>query len=164
MKLSIRLLKAGSLNGKLLMYEVVQYTVKIVIIAATLLVAVIVSLRVWRAELDLRELLHPGRMLKRSVDTSIDWLPTREFDAIYQTGKIVARVSGIKIDQGNHKILFEEVYNSQTLDLEAEFEFEKWRLKFVGAESIIGLDTSQPQKGQIISQAVCELLGVRKTF
>ena len=74
------------------MYEVAQYTVKIIIIAATLLVAVIVSLRVWRAELDLRELLSPGRMLKRSVDASIDWLPKRELDAIYQTGKIVARV------------------------------------------------------------------------
>jgi len=146
------------------MYEVVQYTVKIIIIAATLLVAVIVSLRVWRTELDLCELLSPGRMLKRSVDASIGWLPKRELDAIYQTGKIVARVSGVKIDQGNHKIFFEEAYNSQTLNLEAEFEFQKWRLKFLGAESITSLDTSQPQKGQIITQAVCNLLGIRETF
>lgn len=146
------------------MYEVAQYTVKIIIIAATLLVAVIVSLRVWRAELDLRELLHPGRMLKRSVDASMDWLPKREIDAIYQAGKIVARVSGIKIDHGNRKILFDEVYNSQTLNLEAEFEFQKWRLKFLGAESITSFDTSQPHKGQIITQAVCDLLGARKPF
>ncbi len=114
------------------MYEVAQYTVKIIIIAATLLVAVIVSLRVWRAELDLRELLSPGRMLKRSVDASIDWLPKRELDGIYQTGKIVARVSGVKIDQGNHKIFFEEVYNSQTLNLGAEFEFQKFRQSVSG--------------------------------
>jgi len=146
------------------MYEVAQYTVKIIIIAATLLVAVIVCVRVWRAELDLRELLSPGRMLKRSVDASIDWLPKRELDAIYQTGKIVARVSGVKIDQGNHKIFFEEVYKSQTLNLGAEFEFQKWRLEFLGAESITSLDTSQPQKGQIITQAVCNLSGTRETF
>jgi hypothetical protein len=146
------------------MYELAQYIVKIIIIAAAFLVAVIVSLRVWRAELDLRELLNPGRMLQRSVDASIDWLPKRELDAIYQTGKIVARVSSIKIDKGNHKILFEEIYNSQTLNLEAEFEFQKWRLKFLGAESITSLDTSQPHKGQIITQAVCDLLGARKTF
>ncbi len=146
------------------MYEIAQYSVKIILIAATLLVAVIVSLRVWRAELDLRELLSPGRILKRSVSARIDWLPKREAYAIYQSGKIVARVSGVKIDRHNHKIFFEEVYNSQTLNLEAEFEFQKWRLKFLGAELIISLDTSQPQKDQIITQAVCDLLSTRETF
>ena len=88
-------------------------------------------------------------------------VPTRETDAIYQDGKIVARVSGIVIDESNARILFAEIYNSNSLALESEFEFRGWRLKFHSANTVIFLDVTQADKGRIIEQAVCEIIGAK---
>jgi hypothetical protein len=143
-------------------YDVVQILVKTILIAATLLVAAIVCIRVWKSDLDVRQLLSPTRLVQRAVSSQIDWLPKPEMDAIYQDGKIVARVAGARYDDTKGKIYFEEISNSRALDLSREFEYQKWQLKFVGAEALIGMLASAPEKGQIIQKVVCDVLGERK--
>ncbi len=144
------------------MYNTVQILVKTILIAATLLVAAIVCARVWKSDLDIRQLLSPTRMVRRAVNTQIDWLPKRELDALYQDGKIVARVVGPQYDDKHARLYFEEIYNSRAADLSRELEYQKWRLKFLGAETLIGMLSSAPEKGQIIQKATCEVLGERR--
>jgi hypothetical protein len=96
-----------------------------------------------------------------TTDYSPTLSPAREADALYQRETIVARVSGVTVEESQAMILFQEIYNSNLLDLASEFEFQDWRLQFHGAEAIIGLDTSQPDKGRIITNAICEIIGSR---
>jgi len=143
------------------LYEIAQVVVKVVFIAATVFVAVIVCVRVWRSDLDLRQLFSPSRMVQRAVDSHVNWIPTRETDGVYQDGKVVGRVLQAVLDPKNDRMQFEEIYNSSNLDQAREFEYQKWCLKLRGFLSIVQLNTSTPEKGQIIEKAVCEVIGVR---
>jgi hypothetical protein len=53
------------------MYEAAQLIVKLIFISAIVIAAVIFSVRVWRADLDLRALFSPRRMIERSVDSTL---------------------------------------------------------------------------------------------
>jgi hypothetical protein len=48
----------------------IEFLAKGIIIASILLVAVLASVRVWRADLDLRRLLSPRRAVESSVESS----------------------------------------------------------------------------------------------
>lgn len=146
------------------MFDFLQITTKITIIGVIAIVAIIGALRVWRADLDLRQLVSPSRAVEKSVKSSLDWLPTRESSALYQDLKLAARVSGARVDEATNLVEFEEIYQSSDLDLNREFEFQKWRLRFKGADMIVGLDSSAPQKGQIVSKAVCTIIGTRSAL
>jgi hypothetical protein len=81
------------------MFEIIQVGAKLMIIAAILLVAGFASLRVWRADIDLRQLISPSRAVSRSADDSIKWLPTRDSNALYQNSQIVGIVDGVTADE-----------------------------------------------------------------
>lgn len=94
--------------------------------------------------------------------------PVRERDVIYQEGKIVACVSGVTIYESQARFRFEEIYNSNSLDLGSEFEFRVWRLRLVGYESFTGfrdetvVGSDGPlhlRKEAIIGNAECEIVG-----
>jgi len=138
-----------------------QVFVKLVIIAVFLLVAVVASLRVWRADLDLRKLLSPRRAIESSVDERTSWLPTRDKDALYQGGNLVARVTNPTVDEARSQIRFDEIYQSKALDTGQEFEFRSWRAKIQSVDSLIGLSSAAPEKGQILTKVVCEITGSR---
>jgi hypothetical protein len=143
------------------MFDILQIAVKLLIISFFVVLALIASLRVWRAELDLRQLLSPRRALEGSVADKLAWLPTRDAGGLYQGGEVVAKVSGSKVDEDKHVVLFDEVYESNSLKLDEEFEFQKWRLRFKSADKIDGLNSSQPQKGRIMSKVLCTIIGPR---
>ena len=143
------------------MFEFFQVASKLIIIAAIVILAGAASVRVWRADLDLRRVLSPKRALESSIDKKLSWLATRETDALYQGYKVVARVSGAAVDEAKSEVRFDEIYQSNQLDLGAEFEFQKWRLNFDSAESMTMLTASAPQKGRIIEKAICKIAGMR---
>src|SRR5206468_6009012 len=125
---------------------------KLLIIAAILIVALFTIVRVWRADLDLRSLISPARAVRTSVDDKLSWLPTRDRNALYQGGNLAARVSGVRVDETNKRIEFEEIYESNPLDLGAEFEFQKWRLHFDSADTVTMLNALAPQKGRTLAK------------
>ena len=98
--------------------------------------------------------------------------PVRQDDAIYQDGEIVARVSGVvAVEQSQGRILFEEIYDSNSLDLKSEFEFQKWRLILRGYESFTGFELktivgpdgpSQIRKENVFGNVECEVIGERQ--
>lgn len=143
------------------MLDILQIVAKLVIIAALVLVTIIASIKVWRSDLDLVKLFSAKRVVESSVDEKLSWLPTREDNAIYQNGELVARIEQPVIDEAKRSIQFAEIFQSHNLNLEAEFEFQKWRLKFKSAQMLVGLNASVPHKGNMILKAVCEIVGIR---
>jgi hypothetical protein len=91
--------------------------------------------------------------------------PVRQDDAIHQDGEIVARVSGVvAVEQSQGRILFEEIYDSNSLDLKSEFEFQKWRLVFREYESFTGLKIGviAGVKENVFGNVECEIIGERE--
>lgn len=144
------------------MYEVIQIGAKLIIIAAIVLIAAFASFKVWKADLDLSKLFSPSRIVKQSVDDRLSWLPTREKNTIYQSEDIVGKATGASIDEEKGIIEFQEISQSADLDLESEFEFQKWKLRFQHAETMVGLDTSRPQDGRLLFKVTCKIVGERR--
>jgi hypothetical protein len=152
------------LGVEMSLFGFLQVVAKTVIIAAIILVAVVASLRVWRTDLDLRRLFSPKRALESSVEEKLSWLPAREKDALYQNGKIVARIIDATVRESKAEVFFEEIYKSNELSIDSEFEFQKYRLRLRSAETLNMFNSSSPQKGRIITKAVCEIIGERSAL
>ncbi len=144
------------------MYEVIQIGAKLIIIAAIVLIAVFASFKVWKADLDLSKLFNPSLIVKQSVDDRLSWLPTREKNAIYQSENVVGKVTGDSVYVEKGIIEFQEISQSANLDLGSEFEFQKWKLRFQHAETMVGLDSSRPQDGRLLFKVTCKIVGERR--
>ena len=85
-----------------------------------------------------------------------------EEDAIYQDGRIVARVAGAEVRSNSSEIYFEEINNSDTLLLPEECEFQKYRILIQRIEYASRVDKNAPEKGRLLRGAVAEILGYRE--
>jgi hypothetical protein len=139
----------------------IEYLAKGIIIASILLVAVLASHRVWRADLDLRRLLSPQRAVESSVEGRLSWLPTRAPTALYQGDTVVARVEGAQVDEAHSRLAFDLIYQAASFDTTKEFEFQRWRVRFDSAVESHMWTSRYPGKGQTHRQASCTILGLR---
>lgn len=85
-----------------------------------------------------------------------------EEDAIYQEGKIVARVLEPEVRDNAHEVHFAEIYSSDDLMLPEECEFQKYRLMVQRVEYASRIDKQAPDKGRILRGVVAEILGYRE--
>jgi hypothetical protein len=85
-----------------------------------------------------------------------------EEDAIYQEGKVVARVVGPEVRRGAREIHFAEINNSDNLILPEECEFQKYRLMIQRIEYASRIDKNAPEKGRVLRGVVAEILGYRE--
>lgn len=146
------------------MYEVVQIAAKVVIIAAFLLLAGFASLRVWRADIDLRQLISPRRAVDQSVRDAVRWIPTREPDKLYQNGQPVGVVHDALIDEANRAVSFGKVDKALNLDVSKEFEFLKWRLRHKGHGTLAEVRGLAFEPDRAFGNMVCEIVGSRGAF
>ncbi len=88
-------------------------------------------------------------------------LASREEDAIYQAGQLVARVQEPQIDAESKQIHFDEVYSSDYLLLPDECEFRSHRI----VVRKIGYATKEEMQsvhtGRILRDVTAEILGHR---
>lgn len=141
------------------MFELLQIIVKCIVIVSIILVAFFAVVKVWRADLDLRHLCSPRKMVEQAANEKLSWLPTRENDAIYQNGRIVGRIMG---DAVNDDIIsFSEIYQCNEFDFNSEFEFRKWRLRLDRIDEMIMNDSSASHKGKIMRGISCKIVGER---
>ena len=146
------------------MFEVIQTGAKLVIIAAILLVAAFAALRVWRADIDLRALLSPQRAVDRSVSDAVKWLPTRDAASLYQDGRVVGAAEGVAIDEAASALRFARVSRALELDVEKEFEFQKWRLKYESADTEASVSGLAMQPDKSFGNMMCKIIGTRGAF
>ena len=85
-----------------------------------------------------------------------------EEDAIYQNGKIVARVLGAEVRSNSSEIHFDEINDSELLLLPEECEYQKYRLIIQRIEYASRIDKSAPHKGRVLRGVVAEILGYRE--
>ena len=85
-----------------------------------------------------------------------------EEDAIYQDGKIVARVVGPEVRLNDREIHFTEINDSERLILPEECEFQKYRLIVQRIAYASRIDRNAPEKGRLLRGVVAEILGYRE--
>jgi len=85
-----------------------------------------------------------------------------EENAIYQDGKVVARVVAPELRLEASEIHFAELNTSDDLMLPEECEFQKYRLMIQRIEYASRIDKSAPEKGRVLRCVVAEILGYRE--
>jgi hypothetical protein len=85
-----------------------------------------------------------------------------EENAIYQDGKIVARVEGAEVRWDTREVHFAEINNSDDLMLPEECDFQKYRLMIQRIEYAARTDKTAPEKGRVLRGVVAEILGHRE--
>jgi hypothetical protein len=98
----------------------------------------------------------------KPVDSAAAPAGNRAEDAIYQDGKIVARVLGPDLRQNAREIHFAEINESDNLMLPEECEFQKFRLMIQRIEYASRIDKSAPEKGRVLRGVMAEILGYRE--
>ena len=83
-------------------------------------------------------------------------------DAIYQDGKIVARVVEPEVRGNAREVHFAEINRSDDLILPEECEFQKYRLMIQRIEYAARIDKNAPEKGRVLKGVVAEILGYRE--
>jgi hypothetical protein len=86
----------------------------------------------------------------------------REENAIYQKGEVVARVTRAEADGTGKEIFFEEIYNSDLLNLADECEFQKYQIIVRRVEYASKVNKEEPHKGRILRGVAAEILGYRE--
>jgi hypothetical protein len=83
----------------------------------------------------------------------------REASAIYQKGRVVARVENAQADLQNKVIKFDEIFNSDYLLLPDECEFQNYRLLVRQIEYATKVEKTAMHKGRILRGVTAEILG-----
>jgi hypothetical protein len=86
----------------------------------------------------------------------------REDDAIYQNGRVVARVADPQVDSETKEIRFAELYNSDELLLPDECEFQKYTIMVQRIAHATKVDKGALHKGRVLRDVVAEILGYRE--
>lgn len=86
----------------------------------------------------------------------------REDDAIYQDNRLVARVLEPQINSDAKEIRFAEVFNSDTLLLPDDCEYQRYRIvvRKIGYASKVEKESAH--KGRILREVTAEILGYRE--
>jgi hypothetical protein len=111
------------------------------------------------------EVKSPGESEREDAQSNVQEkspAPPREPDAIYQNGRVVARVAGATVDLETGEIRFEELSNSDELILPDECEFEKYTILVQRIAHATKVDHSALHKGRVLREVVAEILGYRE--
>ena len=101
--------------------------------------------------------MNPG-----TIDLQARMPKGREPDAIYQNGRLVARVAGAEVDLEAKQIRFAEVFNSDNLLLPDECEFGQYRILIQRIADATKVSREEPHKGRMLRGVVADLLGHRE--
>jgi len=112
---------------------------------------------VWKGQIDLRETF--SRIVRRVI-TEPDFIAKRDPNKIYQNGKEVGVVSK-NVQEKNDTIIFEELCETENLDRDIPFEYQRHKLRIIRIESIAGLkisasNTETEAKKAVLTNVVCE--------
>ena len=83
-------------------------------------------------------------------------------DAIYQDGKVVARVVEPEVRGHAREIHFAEINSSDNLILPEECEFQKYRLLIQRIEYASRIDKNAPEKGRLLRGIEAEIMGYKE--
>jgi hypothetical protein len=106
--------------------------------------------------------VNPHETAAQTAKTPSGTASAREADAIYQRGRIEARVANADVNTEEKTIRFGEVYNSDYLILADECEYQQYRIMVRKVEYATKEDKSALHKGRILRGVTAEILGYRE--
>lgn len=83
-------------------------------------------------------------------------------DALYQAGRVVARVLGAEIDNDTKEVRFDEVYESDGLMIPEECEFREYRILIQKITYATKIQRGEEHKGRVLRGVVADVLGFRE--
>ncbi|HEV2176842.1 MAG TPA: hypothetical protein VGW33_06535 [Terriglobia bacterium] len=86
----------------------------------------------------------------------------REHDAIYQGGRVVARVTNPQVDSNAREIRFEELSSSEELLLPEDCEFRQYRILVQRIDDAAKIQKGAAHKGRVLRGVTAEILGYRE--
>jgi len=113
---------------------------------------------IWTHQIDVKETIYG--LFKKETQKKVEWVATRDENAIYQNGEIVGNVTA-KVDETEDKFIFHEICNTSKLNHKLLFEYRREKLKIIEIGSIIGQENIVTSSGSgikynIIRKVVCE--------
>ena len=84
---------------------------------------------------------------------------SREQDAIYQNGKLVARVVAPDVELESKEIRFDEIVDSDHLVMADECEFQKYRIMIQKVAFATKVDHREGRTGRTLAGCTAEILG-----
>ncbi len=84
---------------------------------------------------------------------------SREADAIYQKGRLVARVRDPLVDLGAKEIRFAEIYRSDELLLPDECEFQQYRIVIQKVGYASRVLPGETEKGRVLKDCTADIVG-----
>jgi hypothetical protein len=101
------------------------------------------------------------RAVNQPATDQTDATSHREANALYQKGKVVARVVQPEIDQENRTIRFDEISNSDELLLPEECEFREFRIQIRKITYATKIERDEEHKGRVLRGVMADLVGMR---
>lgn len=86
----------------------------------------------------------------------------KEQDALYQEGKLVARVVNPEVDAEGKEIRFDEIVDSDHLVLADECEYQKYRIMIQSVAFATKVDRRPGHQGRTLAGCTAEILGYQK--
>ncbi len=85
-----------------------------------------------------------------------------EQDAIYQGGRLVAKVLDARVDAEAREVHFGELYNSDELLLPDDCEFREYRILIQRMDFAAKEERGAAHKGRVLRGVTAEILGYRE--
>ncbi len=100
------------------------------------------------------------RLFKGKAKDTVDWIATRDQNAIYQDSQIVGVVDGT-VQETDDKIVFSEIYDTSNLNRQEPIEYRRDRLKIINiekqiAQKIVASNEGSKVQQHVITNVVCE--------
>ena len=108
---------------------------------------------IWTHQIDVKETILG--FFKKEVERPVDWIATRDENAIYQDGEIVGNVTA-KVDETEDKLIFHEICNTSELNRELPFEYGREKLQIIEIGSITGQKIIVTSSGSEIKYNIME--------
>lgn len=135
-----------------------ELSIKIIFSVIALLLCVFVIRWFWTHQID------PVETVKRwlgKAEKPVEWIATRDPNAIYQNGQIVGNVSG-EVEETDGKMVFQEICDTSSLDRDSFFEYRRGRYEIISIGHIIGQEILMTDKGTEIKKAVLKNIQCKK--
>lgn len=87
---------------------------------------------------------------------------SHEQDAIFQGGRLVAKVLGADVDADAREIHFGEIYNSDELLLPDDCEFREYRILIRHIDFAAKEERGAAHRGRVLKGVTAEILGYRE--
>lgn len=117
----------------------------------TTIIFVFILYWLWTHQIDMKDtFLSP---IKKIIEKPIDWIETRDSNAIYQNDKIVGNITGA-VTEVDNKLIFTEICNTSALNRSMPFEYRREKLKVIKIGPTIGQYSSVTNNSTVVKQSV----------